>query len=235
MLNDKPLRIHVIQHVPFEGPAAINDWVVKRGHQLTLTRLYRDEVLPAQEDFDWLVVMGGPMGVKDVALFPWLLDERRFILETIQSDKMVLGICLGAQLIASALGATVRANDEKEIGWFPIFPSPLAPSTSIASVFAESVDVFHWHADTFDIPPGAQTLVESQACVNQGFILDDRVVGLQFHLESTAESIAALIEHCSDELDDSRYVQTKDAMLDSASKISTINGLLFKLLDTLAD
>ena len=114
------MRFHLLQHAAFEGPAAIRDWITGNGHTLTTTKLYRGDLLPSLSDFDFLIVMGGPMGVEDIQQYPWLAAEREFIRQSIDADKYMLGICLGAQLIARACGAKVTRNIHREIGWFDV-------------------------------------------------------------------------------------------------------------------
>ena len=205
-----------------------------KGHQRSSTQLYKNEPLPSVDDFDWLIVMGGPMGIYDYDQYPWLKDEKRFIKAAIDAGKRVLGICLGAQLIADVLGAKVYPNEHREIGWFNINRLSGVDETILANVLPEQVEVFHWHGDTFDIPEGAISLAESEACPRQGFIFDNRVVAFQFHLETTAESAAALIEHCGDELDGSRYVQSKNEMLSNVERFAVINAVMSSVLSALA-
>ncbi len=175
------------------------------------------------------------MGIYDEEQYPWLSEEKLFIKDAIDSGKIVLGICLGAQLIADVLGAMVYKNTHWEIGWFTINHLPEIHHTILSDAIPEKTKVYHWHGDTFDIPEGAKSLVESEACKNQGFILDDRVVGLQFHLETTLESATALIENCGDELDDSHYVQSEEAMLSDPQRFLDINRIISSVLDALED
>lgn len=227
------LRIHVLQHVAFEGPAAIEKWLMGRGHSLSVTKLYQNESLPTQNDFDWLIVMGGPMGVDDIEQYPWLKNERKFILNSIESGKCILGICLGSQLIAAALGAKVKKNKYREIGWFDITRSEQIKETILGDIWPESIEVFHWHGDTFEIPVGAQRLASSEACSNQGFILNNKIIGLQFHLEVTPESIGTLIENCNNELDGSVYVQSEKKLIPENPIFIKINQLLSVILEVL--
>lgn len=227
------MRIHFIQHVPFEGPAAIADWARQHQHTTTITRLYDGEMLPTMEAFDWLVIMGGPMGVADTGQYAWLENEKAFIGQTVSVGKTVLGICLGAQLIAAALGAAVKKNPHREIGWFPLSPADALRNTILDGVFSDNTLAFHWHGDTFDLPEQATLIASSKACRNQGFVLNDHVVGLQFHLETTPESARALIENGRDELDGSRFVQTEQEMLSQPERFETINQTLFSLLTRL--
>ncbi len=228
------MRIHHLQHVPFEGLGSMESFFLKRGYQLSSTRFYLDNSLPAISEFDWLIVMGGPMGVHDEIQFPWLKDEKIFIRESIEAGKIVLGICLGAQLIADSLGAQVFKNQYREIGWFPIERKINSDASNLADIFPAKMEVFHWHGDTFEVPIGAKLLASSKACRNQGFILDDRVIGLQFHLETTPESAAALIQNCSAELDKSQFVQSEAEMLSNEFRFLRINGVMNSLLEKLA-
>lgn len=201
------LRAHILQHVPFEGPGQIADWLHAQQAQITASRLYAGDPLPALDDFDLLVVMGGPMSVNDVGEYPWLLAETAFILAAIRADKAVLGICLGAQLIASALGSRVYRNPTKEIGWWPVQP------VAAAELFPESFPVFHWHGETFDLPLGAVQLARSGACEQQAFRYGRRAMGLQFHLEMTPHTVQSMIEHGRDELCTAPWIQPAAAML----------------------
>lgn len=227
------MRIHHLQHVPFEGLGSIESVLREKGHQLSATHLYAGQPLPSVTDIDWLIVMGGPMGVHDEESYPWLKMEKQFIRQVIESGKIVLGICLGAQLIAAALGAKVYRNQHREIGWFKISRALEAADSILATALPDRVEAFHWHGDSFDIPAGAKRLAASEACRNQGFILEDRIVGLQFHLETTLQSAAALIANCKAELDGSRYVQTATEMLADNRKFATINQVMLSVLDML--
>jgi len=227
------MRFHLLQHVAFEGPAAIKSWTAANDHTLTSTKFYQGDLLPAQEDFDFLVVMGGPMGVEDVQQYPWLVTEREFIRQAVKAGKYILGICLGAQLIAMACGAEVVKNDHREIGWFKISIEKQNLPIFMRDIFPATAEVFHWHSDTFEMPDGADHFAMSDACSNQGFILDDKVIGLQFHIETTEESAALLINNCGDELDGSSYVQSGTEMLADAERFKEINQLLYKMLQSI--
>jgi GMP synthase-like glutamine amidotransferase len=177
--------------------------------------------------------MGGPMGVYDELQYPWLTEEKTFIRRSIDAGKIVLGICLGAQLIANALGAVVFKNPYREIGWFPIERQLNANESAMADIFPETLEVFHWHGDTFEIPQGAKLLASSEGCRNQGFIIDSRVLGLQFHLETTSESAGALIQNCGAELDGSKYVQSAAEIMSDKSRFLRINAIMYSLLEKL--
>jgi GMP synthase-like glutamine amidotransferase len=227
------MRIHHLLHVPFEGLGSMESYFLEREHQLSSTHFYLGNPLPSIAEFDWLIVMGGPMGVYDELQYSWLTEEKTFIRKSIESGKIVLGICLGAQLIADALGAGVFKNQYREIGWFPIERKIDANESAMANVFPDTLEVFHWHGDTFEIPQGAELLASSEACENQGFVIDSRVLGLQFHLETTSESAAALIKNCHGELDGSKYVQSAAEIQSDKSRFLKINGIMDSLLEKL--
>lgn len=222
------MKLHYLQHVPFEGLGMIGDWAEAHGARISSSQLYNHDPLPDLGSFDWLVVMGGPMGIHDHAEHPWLVAEKHFIRAAIDAGKTVLGICLGAQLIADVLGAKVYPGPQKEIGWFPIRRTDGAPE-----IIPEELTVFHWHGDTFDIPEGATRLASSAACNNQGFIYGDRVIALQFHMETTPASMEALIVNCGHELVDAAFIQTAQQMRAGLPNLGHINAVMNGLLDQL--
>ncbi len=231
----KSLRIKYLQHVPFEGPAYIARWADQHGHSISPVKLYSSDNLPAHNTYDWLVIMGGPMGVYDEDKYAWMKAEKTFIREAIQQGKTILGICLGAQLLAEVLGAKVYPNPKKEIGFFPVSLSDQGKNHLLLNDFPQSANVFHWHGDTFDLPQGATHLLSSEVCMNQAFVYDDRVVGLQFHLETTPESIAGLIENCRNELVPDDYIQSEEEIVQKTGLCTQTNELLVRLLDNLAE
>jgi len=228
------MRIQVLQHVPFEGPAGIADWAATRGHALALTHLYRGDPLPELSGFDRLVVMGGPMGIYDEAHYPWLAPEKGLLRAAIAAGKTIVGICLGAQLLADVLGARVYRNPHKEIGWLPIELTPEGRADPLFAPLAPGLTVYQWHGDTFPLPPGAVHLARSAACEHQAFLSADRLLGLQFHLEATPESLAALVSNCADEIVPGPFVQDAATMLAAdRAAYAGINAALFGILDRL--
>lgn len=227
------MRIHYIQHVPYEGLGSIENWANDHGHELSATHVYLHETLPAHDDYDCLIIMGGPMSVNDKAQHSWISREQQFIQHVIAAKKPVLGICLGAQLIASALGAEVKANQEKEIGWFLCQRHQALTGHGLADIIPQEFLAFHWHGDTFAIPHQAIPLASSVACTNQGFIYHDRVIGLQFHFEMTAKLVKGLIKRCGHELVTAPYIQTPQTMLAHEQHFSSISRLMYKVLDYL--
>lgn len=227
------MRAHYLQHVPFEGLGSIEPWLTRAGYTISRTPFFESAALPELGDIDLLIAMGGPMSVNDEEAYPWLAAEKRFVAAAIEAGKPVLGVCLGAQLIAAALGAAVYANSQKEIGWFPI--KGVGGGGAGGFPFPRSIVGFHWHGETFDLPEGAVHLARSEACVNQAFQFGSNVVGLQFHLETTPEGARAIATNCRDELTPGRYVQSEAEIVGaSVETYRCINALLDDLLAFLA-
>ena len=219
------MRAHCLQHVLFEGLGCIEPWLLAAQYEITYTRLHEAAEFPDGEAVDLLVVLGGPMSVNDEAAFPWLAPEKQFIRHAIEAGTPVLGLCLGAQLIANALGARVSRNREKEIGWFPVEATP-ADGTALFR-FPPSIEVFHWHGETFDLPPGAVRLARSTGCENQAFQFGRSALALQFHLETTPAAVRAMVKHCGAELQPARYVQSAAEILAATpEKYQAINALM---------
>ncbi len=224
------MRIHYLQHVAFEGLGSMESELLAHGHQLSCTHCFANDAWPAQDGFDALIIMGGPMGVYDEATLPWLVTEKQFIKQTVQAGKKVLGICLGAQLLAEVLGASVFRNSYREIGWWPVTRRTDCAGSALASAFPAEAEVFHWHGDTFNLPEGARLLASSSGCRNQGFVWNERVLALQFHLETTLHDAQTWLAQDSGELDGSRYAQTAAAMLAHPERFAAANELMSALL-----
>jgi GMP synthase-like glutamine amidotransferase len=225
------MKILCLKHIAFEGPAAIAVWAQQRGHELQVENVFQNAQLPSPETFDALLIMGGPMNAYEDAKYPWLAKEKNYIRSAIAAGKHVIGICLGAQLIAHALGAPVTSGLEKEIGWFTIHRDADCPETA---QLPDALRVLHWHGDTFALPQGARRIALSAACANQGFLYKERVLALQCHLEITPESLALLIAACSNELEAGPYIQTADAMLaEPVESFQCMHTTLFEMLDVL--
>jgi len=174
------------------------------------------------------------MNIYEEKEYPWLAAEKKFIKEAIENNKIVLGICLGAQLIAEVLGGEVVRNKYKEIGWFPVALRPEAGPSVAFRGFPEEFTAFHWHGDTFSLPPGAAMLAESEACPAQAFSYNGgRVLALQFHLESSPESVLSLIQNCSDELVDGEYIQGPDAIMERKEYFNDIYKTMLVMLDNM--
>lgn len=228
------MKLHYLQHVPFENLGSIQTWAKNQECAITSTHLYKDEDLPCHHDYHWLVVMGGPMNIYDEENYPWLAQEKIFIHEAIESGKVVLGICLGAQLIADVLGGKVTKNPHTEIGWFPVHLTDNARYSPLFSFLPEKLMVFHWHGDTFStLPDDAILLAGNDACSHQAVMYKERVFGFQFHMESTQESIEKLVENCKDEMIPDDFVQTPEELLSHPEYIQQDNHWISKFLTLL--
>jgi len=226
-------RIHILQHVPYETPGCIETWVKLRGYAYSSTAFYAGETLPDISDIDWLIVMGGPMSVHDITEFPWLAVEKKFITDAVTEKKAIIGVCLGAQLVAEVLGSRVYRNSFKEIGWFPVKRTSCEDKSDLLQMFNDSEIVFHWHGDTFDIPEGAVHMMTSDGCLNQCFIYNERVIGLQFHLEVTENLLQSMIVNGVEEITSDRYINDEEQLKMGSHYIERNNELMYSIMDKL--
>lgn len=229
------MKIHCLQHVEYEGPACIPDWAAARGYRFSTMRLDLQEDFPVLDDFDLLVVLGGPMSVYRADRWPWMRQERRLIRQAINGGKVVLGICLGAQLIAAEMGGSVEASGEKEIGWFDVELTNEAGQSLLGGLLPDKLTAFHWHGDRYQLPPGAVGLAYSEACDEQAFQYGDRVLGLQFHLEATPAWVDTLARRDQDQLVTAPYIQTRQQMLSPVENFARANEFMNRILDRLVD
>ncbi|OFG35181.1 GMP synthase [Listeria monocytogenes] len=206
MTGADKLIIDVLQHVPHEGPGLITNWARENQHQLKIHSLFEENAhVPNESDF--LIVLGGPMGINDTAEFPWLKDERKLIKRLSEQHKPVFGVCLGAQQIAATFGSEITVNKEKEVGWFPV-----KRTSDKLSFFPESLNVFHWHQDTFALPAGATRLFASEGCLNQAFLYGENIIGLQFHFEMEKAGIETILQIDEAFITPGKYVQSVEVM-----------------------
>jgi len=227
------MKAHCIMHVPYESPGIIEVYMINNGINISYTRIYEKVEFPDPEDVDFLIIMGGPMSVYEEDIYPWLKEEKIFISNVIDAGKKALGICLGSQFIAEVLGAKVYPNKIKEIGWFPIFKTDEGKTESLLNKFNDENMVFHWHGDTYDLPPGAIHLFRSEHCQNQAYIYENRVVGLQFHLETTPETLQGMLDAGKSEIVENICIQTVEEIADKIGYTSSTNILMYNLLDEL--
>jgi GMP synthase-like glutamine amidotransferase len=222
-------HVHYLQHVPFEGLGSIKAWLSERDMELTHTRLYDGERLPAVDEFDWLVVLGGPMGVHDEDQYPWLKVEKDLIGAALDAGKGVIGICLGAQLVAEALGARVTTG-ETEIGWLPVQATDAGRNHPIGQML-DGQTVLHWHDDVFSLPTGATLLAGTEANPNQAFVYGEKVLGLQFHLETTFEDAERMCRESHPGSTPSPTVQPPEDILHEPDRFLAINGMMKRVLE----
>ena len=224
------IRMAVLQHVEFEGPAAIADWAAARGVLVRVCHIGRNGILPSIYDFDMLTVMGGPMSANDQAQLDWLGPEIALVRKAIAADKTVLGVCLGAQMIAKALGARVYPGSAREIGWFPVERMGAHP---LFDALPDSFTPLHWHGETFDLPHGAKLLAKSKITANQAFAVGQRVLGLQFHMEATEDSVRMLVKAAAREIGCGTFEQQPEIILANRGQCARLRPLLETVLDRL--
>lgn len=233
------MRVHFIVHERFEAPGAYETWATHRGHQITFSRVYAGQPLPADaRDIDLLIIMGGPqdpsVSVEECAHFD-SHAEQALIASAVNSGKAVIGVCLGAQLIGEALGAPFAHSPEKEIGTFPIFMTGKGAMNEMFSHFGNTLAVGHWHNDMPGLTPEAEIIAWSEGCPRQIVAYSDRVYGFQCHMELTPEVVELLIAHSDNDLRraaEYRFVQSPDEL--RANDYSEMNRKLFTFLDKLA-
>lgn len=223
------MRTYVLQHAPFEELGNIRPWLEQQQAEIHYCRLYLNDPLPPLQEVDLLIALGGPMSVNDEAHYPWLRAEKVFLAQAIAAEKPVVGICLGAQLIACTQGSRIFPNYTKEIGWFDI--TAVAATGDVLPLPAK-LEAFHWHGETFELPAQAVLLARSEACNNQIFQLGSRVIGLQCHLETTAENARSMVLHCADELVGGHFVQDAERILAASDEqYQQLNRLMAQILD----
>jgi GMP synthase-like glutamine amidotransferase len=192
------MAVLILKNIVTEGPGTMGDFLKKEGIPFTVVEIGAGEVPPPLEGFSALVILGGPMGVYEKDRYPHILNACRIIREAINREMKVLGICLGSQMIAHCLGASVYPGPEKEIGWHPIELTGEGLKDPVMRKLAAHPDVgdfwrrfmvFHWHGDTFDLPPGAALLAGSKLYRHQALRYSDKVYGFQFHIEITKEML----------------------------------------------
>jgi GMP synthase-like glutamine amidotransferase len=227
------MTILYLQHVDFEDPGMITIWAASRGITMRPCRLYLGDPFPPQDSFDGLLIMGGPMGVHDEKEFSWLSGEKRFIEETIKEGKPVLGICLGAQLLADVLGGEVYPNKEKEIGWFPVSLTTQGKKSELLTDIPDNFTVFQWHGDTFSLPAYAVHLVRSEACEVQAFSIGNTILGLQFHLELGPGNVEGLTDHAAEDITDGPWIQSAQEMITAQVDYHVSHDLMQRICDTL--
>ena len=227
------MKIHFLQHVAFEGPGYLHQWMKENGHEVSFSHLYQEHCeFPDPSRIDALCILGGPMNVDQDHLYPWLSREKRLIKDCISEQKKVLGICLGAQLIASSLGAKVRTAPHQEIGWYKVYPTQAIQAISALNELFESFPtVLHWHGDQFEIPTGCSDLLTSQGNSNQAFLYRGHVLALQFHLEVDKTGVQEMAAVCGKDWARSTYVQSIAEILDGTRHCQENHKLLGQLLE----
>jgi GMP synthase-like glutamine amidotransferase len=225
------MHLHYFQHDNFEDLGYIGEWANSHGISTSVTRFDLNPELPTHESYDWLVVMGGKMSVNDQVEFTWLEAEIAFIKEAIRLGKTVIGICLGAQLIAKASGSTVYKNIGPEMGFWPVRFSQNASKDKVFRHFPNELLVLHVHFDTYKLPEGAVNMAESAITNSQAYRNGENVFGFQFHFEVTPQNISGFLNGVEPELVEGEFSQSKAQMLELSNCCSFNNSIFGKVLD----
>lgn len=228
------MKVHILVHLPYKEHTFVENWVLENGYILSRTFLLEgDHNFPGHESFDLLVVLGGVMSVNDEKEYPWLKDEKKYIETVIKNDKKVLGICFGAQLLADILGAKVYRTEYPEVGWHEIQLLKEAGESCVFKDLPDKFISFLWHNDTFEIPSGCIRSARSEACRNQAFVYENRIVALQFHPEFLFENIKQLLEDYGNLIVESPYSQHPEDILSQKDRAADSNNILKSILDNL--
>lgn len=230
------MRVHILMHESFEVPAAIETWAKTRGHDTSYTRFYQNDKLPeGVVGLDYLIIMGGPQSpatTEEESPHFHAAEEITFIKKVIDADKLILGVCLGAQLIGEALGAEFGHSPEREIGVFDITLTEDGKKDPILLTFPEKFGVGHWHGDMPGLTSTSKVLATSPGCPRQIVRYTPKVYGFQCHFEFTPEAVEGMMENNSHELEQFKgmpYIQTAQELREN--DYTNMNELLFKFLN----
>ncbi|RVU70207.1 MULTISPECIES: type 1 glutamine amidotransferase [Lactobacillus] len=220
------MRINVLQHTPNEGPGAIQTWSHKHQHEMYIYHPYQFGILPKIDETDMLVILGGPMSPNDHD--DWIVQERQLIKEAMTKNIPIFGACFGAQQIAKTLGYKI-GKAKKEVGWAPVYlQSDVIPG------LPKKLTALHWHEETFEIPDGADLLFSSDLLKNQGFVMNHRIIGLQFHFEPLADNVREMVVNDGSYTAGNYLKQTPADIL--AHPVPTENeAIMNKLLDYICE
>ena len=221
----------IFRHSPTEGPGYFTTFLDRHGIPWKLVRIDAGDAIPENlNGISGLCLMGGPMSVNDD--LPWIPSELALIRQAVAADVPVIGHCLGGQLMSKALGGTVGKNPHKEIGWGDVRITDVDAARPWLGEVTQPMPAFHWHGETFSVPPGATRILESAYCTNQAFVLNDRHIGMQCHVEMTPELIASWCEHGAAEIafSDSPGVQSHEAIqVDVDARTAQLHHLADKI------
>lgn len=223
------MRIHCLQHSCLGGEIYLPIWAAENGYHWASSIVPAVPSLPAPDDLDCLIVLGGPMSVWEESKHPWLTAEKRLIETLIEAGKPILGICLGAQLLADVLGARTYAGEHKEIGWRRVEATTESLAHPVGAMLPDAFETFLWHGDSFDIPDGATHIARSAAFESQAFARE-RALALQFHLEVRPDWVRRITERDAGELTESEYVQSRGTVLGKPNDLYRANNAIMERL-----
>lgn len=222
------IRVQILQHAEGEWIGSMHSWFTEKGYELNTCRLDHGEPLPSENDVDWLLIMGGPMSVNDEDEYDWLAPEKVFIRTCIDAGKKVLGICLGGQLMAAAMGASIRRNQDLEIGWIKV-----EKTNAVAEWMDDVFAPLSWHGDTFELPDGGTSFAKSLITEHQGFCMGPTVWALQFHLEAEPGTVEAFMAVENAPLPEGPYIQSVEQMTDADEQVQASVKNMYALLETI--
>lgn len=221
------MRLNVLQHTPNEGPGMIEDWAQLNDYEMFVYHPYKFGILPTVEETDMLVILGGPMSPNDD--IDWIRQERVLIKQCLDRNIPMFGACYGDQQISKTLGYRVGKSPVKEVGWAPVYLQ-----SDIISSIPQELLVLHWHEEMFEVPASADLLFSSTGLTNQGFVMNHKVVGLQFHFEPGPDNVREMVVNDSGYLQDSVLQQTTEEVLQTPVPDAN-RSTLFKILDYITD
>lgn len=230
-MKDGKMRILCLTHADFEFPGIIQEWAKKNDHDFKIVRPYRGEDCLIEKNFDMLLIMGGPQSAIHLEDYTYLIDEMALIQKSYFGNKIILGICLGAQLIGAALGAPTEHGPFKEIGIFPITLTKEGQKDLLLQNIPNSFNAIHWHNDMPGLTEHAVILAESEGCPRQIIRYDENVYAFQCHLEIMYRDMKEMIKNCASDLKQGPYIQDAKTLLDQ--DYEPINNIMLTILDQL--
>lgn len=220
------MNIHILQHGKSEivGPGTIQEWAKEKKHKINTTRVDLNEPYPELNEFDFLIILGGVQGAYEEEKHPWLKKEKNWIRYVIEQQKHVLGICLGAQLIAESMGGKAKKHSHKEVGWWPIKFVKQVNNHPLLKNIPDNKHFYQFHQDTFTLPSSGELLAYNHVCKNQAFSIGNRVLALQFHPEMTLENATSMIEELNETFnEESSFIQNSKQII----KVQKFKNTLF--------
>jgi GMP synthase-like glutamine amidotransferase len=231
------MRLHLLEHDPVDmSDTYLIRWAQKKEFTISQTYLCNNEKLPSLESFDWLMIMGGSQHIWEEEHHAWLLPEKKLIADALEQNKMILGICFGAQLLAESLGGTVSTNTHKEIGWHELTLTSEGRTSPLFQNITDQFSTFHWHSDHCSLPPGCVLLAQSKTTQNQAFILEGKpIAGLQFHPEYTRQMVTHFSKEFGHEWGKGPHITPSEIVVQQTKERDDGYGLMAAILDNMLE